>query len=262
MDYSLILERCLDQTDAPYIAIFEDDTLAARGWVAPTLLALRSADGFISSKSLLFSKTSSKDWLDVRLFNQERSTGWASRSIGGNHEFYIVFALDTLFIGMYFLFRRRSAILQRYTDIWSLIVLCLVALPAIIILFFQSGKASLLPPRPGLHLENFGCCSQALIFNRRQVPGLIGHLRNSLDAQSKGVEDVQYDMRTRDYAFAQGLERLALYPMQVQHIGTHSAAGSASAEARAVWSVAFEDLSPGVLARKHDRAVEELYGIQ
>lgn len=262
MDYALVLQRCLDKTDAPYIAAFEDDTLIARGWVAPTIFAMNKVDDFVRRNSR-FVRTSSDtvDWLDVRLFNQERSTGWASRRIGDNHEYHIILSLDILFLALFFLFRRRrSAVLQRYTDNWTMALVCLLVLPAIVILFFQSGKASLLRPWPGLTIENFGCCSQALVFNRRQVPALIEHLRASLEAQSRGLEDVQYDMRTRDFARNAGLERLALYPMQVQHIGTHSVAGSAAAEAQAVWSIAFEDLDPARLARKHDKAVEKLYG--
>lgn len=75
-DYTYALGHCYD-TKTPYISVFEDDILLAHGWLVRTLLGLRD----ISKDS---------PWLFMRLFNQERSTGWARRDIGGNNELWII----------------------------------------------------------------------------------------------------------------------------------------------------------------------------
>lgn len=76
-DYTYALKRCYD-TRAAWIVIFEDDILLADGWFVKTLQG-------ISDIQRLFA-ASSNDWLFLRLFNQERSTGWASSIPGQNHE--------------------------------------------------------------------------------------------------------------------------------------------------------------------------------
>lgn len=39
-DYIYVLKECLAQTDAPYIAVFEDDIIFADGWLMKTLDSL------------------------------------------------------------------------------------------------------------------------------------------------------------------------------------------------------------------------------
>lgn len=166
------------------------------------------------------------NWLYMRLFNQERSTGWASSTVGGNHEHFISLgvglAICTILVG----FRRRSRLVRAHVDNWALAVICLLAVPSFVILFFQSGKASLLPPSAGVREEPFGCCSQGLVFAREQVPGLIEYLlagaadRPEQPTQLRQNEVGKYDMMTRDYCRQTGLSRWALYPVQIQHIGS------------------------------------------
>ena len=43
-DYTYALERCLTRTDSPYIAVFEDDIIAADSWLPRTMLALDQID--------------------------------------------------------------------------------------------------------------------------------------------------------------------------------------------------------------------------
>jgi hypothetical protein len=69
----------------------------------------------------------------------------------------------------------------------------------------------MLPPSPGVFNEPFGCCSQAMIFPRQQVPVLIDFLRR----KQKG----QVDLLLNELAIERGLARYALYPVQAQHIG-------------------------------------------
>lgn len=202
-DYTYAMEHCYEK-ETPYIAMFEDDVLLADGWLVRTLLGLRDVEK---------SAKKDKSWLFMRLFNQERSTGWATKRIGGNHEFWIILGIDFGFIIPFLLARRLWPRGRDHLSLESLSVLVGLFIPALVILFYQSGKASLLPPSPGVINEPFGCCSQLMVFPRAQVPVVLEFLR----ARREG----QIDLYLNDLAEENGLARYALYPVQGQHIGTH-----------------------------------------
>jgi GR25 family glycosyltransferase involved in LPS biosynthesis len=200
-DYIYSMRRCFE-TGAPYIGMFEDDILLADGWMIRTLQSLSQIPSINDEEH---------PWLFVRLFNQERSTGWASHQIGGNNEAWIVLgialgiAVPSLFV------RRKWHTARMYLDLETVAVVALLLNPALVILFFQCGKASMLPPSPGVFDEPFGCCSQAMIFPRTQVPLLLGFLEE--------IRKGQIDLLLDQLAHETGLTRYALYPVQVQHIG-------------------------------------------
>ena len=141
-DYTYALQHCYDK-DIPWVLILEDDILAAPTWFLHTLKGLRN----------IASLSSPDEWLYMRLFNQERSTGWASRHVGGNNEHWISLAFGGLLCLAVLRMRKRYHQLQRYLDNWTLAVLCIVVIPAFVVLFFQSGKASVLPPTPGVKVK-------------------------------------------------------------------------------------------------------------
>lgn len=107
--------------------------------------------------------------------------------------------------------RKYSHLVRAYVDAEALGVLALVLNPALVILFFQSGKVTLLPPRPGVFAEALDCCSQALIFPRLQVPLIVEFLQE----KNKGQVDLLLD----NLADEDVSTRYALYPVQAQHIG-------------------------------------------
>lgn len=201
-DYTYALEKCYE-SQAPWVAMLEDDIILADGWYIHTLQGLRG----IEQRS----NSAKRDWLFMRLFNQERSTGWASRSLGQNHEVLISVGLLIPTWTILALLRRSSKTFRRHLDNPSLAIICLLVIPAFVGLFFQAGKASLLPPRPGVHDEPFGCCSQALVFPSHQVP----RIREYLLQRRSGQIDLMLD----DFARENHLIRYALYPVQLQHIG-------------------------------------------
>nr|RBQ93836.1 hypothetical protein FVER53263_20199 [Fusarium verticillioides] len=196
-DYTYALERCY-ATGALYVGMFEDDIILAEGWFTKILQGLSEI-------------SDSGNWLFMRLFNQERSTGWSSRKIGGNNEFLIILGID---IGI-------------AASVWL------------------SGKASLFPPQPGVFKEPFGCCSQAMILPRAQVPLVI----DSLKERREGQIDLMLD----EIASSNGLDRYALYPVLAQHIGVDSARKTAKEEAQAIWSMAFENHNPRTLKKEHNK---------
>lgn len=201
-DYVYALRHCYE-TGRPYIGMFEDDILLAHGWLVRVLLGLQQVASY---------KDHGGRWLFMRLFNQERSTGWANRHVGGNHEFWIVLGIGLAISVPTWVARRRWRFARTYLDRATICALVLVVNPALVVLFFQAGKASMLPPSPGVFREEFGCCSQAMIFPREQVPSLIEFLEH----KQRG----QVDLLIRDLAREAGLAQYALYPVQAQHIGT------------------------------------------
>jgi hypothetical protein len=251
-DYTYALQRCYD-TGALYIGMFEDDIILADGWFIRTLRGLAGIPG------------STQDWLFMRLFNQERSTGWGSREIGGNHEHWIILGVGMGISALVLLAHRRWRASRRYLDLETLFVVVFILVPGLVILLYQSGKASLFPPSPGVFNEPFGCCSQAMIFPRVQVPPLITYLR--------GKKKGQVDLMLNDVATENGLDRYALYPVQAQHIGElllrplrdwlltalgiESARKTTKNEAQAIWSMAFEDLDAKALKKEHQKMVSQ-----
>ncbi|RBA08831.1 hypothetical protein FPRO05_07111 [Fusarium proliferatum] len=233
-DYTYALERCY-ATGALYVGMFEDDIILAEGWFMRILQGLSEI-------------SDSGNWLFMRLFNQERSTGWSSREIGGNNEFLIILGIDIGIAASVWLVRRHWRSSRKYLDMETLAVTTLILVPGLIVLLYQSGKASLFPPPPGVFKEPFGCCSQAMIFPRAQVPLVV----DSLKERKEGQIDLMLD----EIASSNGLDRYALYPVLAQHIGVDSARKTAKDEARAIWSMAFENHNPKTLKKEHNKLLE------
>lgn len=203
-DYIYALKNCYE-TGTPYIGMFEDDVLLADGWLVSTLLSL---------SHIPVPEDDVNPWLFLRLFNQERSTGWASRKVGANNEAWISLGIALGGLALASLASRHSQHARTFLNFEWVGVILLVLNPALVILFFQSGKASVLPPSPGVYEEAFGCCSQAMIFPRTKVPLLIEFLQEK--------QAGQVDLLLDDLAQETGLTRYASYPMQAQHIGISS----------------------------------------
>ncbi|KAI9802056.1 MAG: hypothetical protein M1833_001977 [Piccolia ochrophora] len=246
-DYRLALRQCYDHSSSPYIAIFEGDIILADGWMVRTLKALRDLETQMKADT----KKADGDWLFLRLFNQERSTSWASRSLGANYEAPLSILLACIAYAVLKLVRGRSNLVRKQLDASAIMVICLVAIPSFVILFFQSGKASLLPPKAGVREELFGCCSQGLVFNRERIPALIDFLHT--------YEAIQYDLATKAYAKMNNYSMFSLYPVQIQHIGSRSSRPANHDEAKAVWSMAFESLEPAQLRSEHQKMLLDLY---
>ncbi|KAI1272772.1 hypothetical protein F5Y07DRAFT_283111 [Xylaria sp. FL0933] len=267
-DYAYALRQCLQTTDAPYIALFEDDIILADGWAAQTLKNLHTIEDMMSDPTRhdpvrgQVEQGGPNDWLYLRMFNQERSFGWGGGyGFRSNNAHLISLAVSIPLLAFIVLARRfflpRS--LARHVDGWVMLVTCGVAVPLLVWLFFASGKASLLGSPPGVREEWFGCCSQALVFNRKHAQGLSDFL---MAATTKPGRAGRADMLPKDFAWEHGLARISAYPMLAQHLGRISATGTTSVEAERIWSMAFEDLKADQLADEHKKIVEELFGQQ
>ncbi|KAH9897486.1 hypothetical protein F4778DRAFT_743742 [Xylariomycetidae sp. FL2044] len=268
-DYAYALQSCLRTTQAPYIALLEGDILLAEGWAARALLNLRRVEVMMREPSRRPPEPHKvqpgypNTWLYLRLFNQERSTGWTGGTgFRSNNAHLISLAVAIPLLLILLLVRRPSSILPRalarHLDNWTLAVICGVAVPLFVWLFYASGKASLLPARAGVvRDEFFGCCNQALVYNRAHASALADYLFAATTRQPRCGRS---DMLPRDFAWDRGLARMSAYPMLAQHAGRVSAIDTSDDEARRVWSMAFEDLRPELLGRQHVQDVRELWG--
>ncbi|KAK8040980.1 hypothetical protein PG994_013987 [Apiospora phragmitis] len=264
-DYGYAIDRCVETTDAPYIAVFEDDIVLADGWAARTLKHLKKVGEMMQDPAR---KKPTKrvpqpgevnDWIYLRLFNQDRSVGWAGGTSFKENNAHVISLAVAIPLFVILIVGRRWCLprsIARHIDGWTILIVCGLAVPLCIWLFFASGKASLVPQFPGVREEWFGCCNQALVYNRAHASQLSTFfMRRSRDkAGGRG------DMLSKDFAWDHGLSRLSAYPMVAQHVGIVSATNTTTAEAQQIWNLAFENFRPGRLAAQHVRDVRDVFG--
>ncbi|XXG98583.1 H(+)-transporting V1 sector ATPase subunit F [Hypoxylon texense] len=266
-DYAYALDRCVQTTDAPYIALLEGDILLADGWAARTLMNLRTIENMMQDPRRRNPERGQVEpgvpntWLYLRLFNQERSFGWSGGTGFRSNNIHIISAAVSIPLLLVLLLARRQLPrhLSRHLDRWTLLVVCGAAVPLFLWLFYASGKASLLGSAPGVREEFFGCCNQALVYNRAHAGALAEYMARASEQKKRGSPG-RSDMLPKQFAWDRGLARVSAYPMLAQHAGRVSAIDTSNDEAKRVWSMAFEDLKPYRLARDHVKDVRALFG--
>lgn len=238
LDFAFAVENCYN-SGSPYIALFEGDIVIADGWFARARQAL-----------LEIESRHDQAWLDMRLFNDDQNIGWATRQIFANNELWIS-------LGFAFVVIIATTLIRLLTRLptppnQALAVICCLTMPLAVVLFFQAGKASMLPPGDGVVRQDWGCCTQGQILQRGRVPGLVEYLRRRAGEQAADILFVEY-------AKEASLARYALNPVQIQHLGFQSVLSPERKANKMIWSVAFEDLVPEILREDHERGIAELY---
>lgn len=229
-DYSYTLDACLNSS-TPYILMLEDDVLAAEGWFSRTKAAL----------SVLEDRQEFHDSLYLRLFYNTRLHGWNSEFWPYYLFWSVVFEL-LVFVGILLLcyFTAGS---RFFTPRATAVTLSMCA-PACVALYFAAGRLTVQPFPSGIHrMDDFGCCSQAFIFPRAQVPPLLDYFAE----ERVGLRDVLIEK----YASRNHLARWAQTPSVFQHIGSRSSKwkgpGSEVADKNGkiptdrIWNYRFED---------------------
>ncbi|KAL1304364.1 hypothetical protein AAFC00_003367 [Neodothiora populina] len=249
LDHTYLLKACYAK-ETPYVAMFEDDILAMDGWYHRTLAGLEEAESR-SARS-----RTSRDFLYLRLFYTEEFLGWNSE----HWRIYLSWSLLTMTVLVTSLslvrciFPAGRKVLSQQVPY----IICGVCLPLSILLFFAAGKVTVLPLPIGINeMNNYGCCSQGLVFSRSKAEEL------SAWFETKKIGFV--DMLTEEYADQYDELRWALTPSVVQHIGRKSSKGddfgSAAKHHRSVaeklWNFAFENNNAAVLKQEHLHAVEQ-----
>jgi hypothetical protein len=233
-DYTYLLNDCY-ATGARYIAMFEDDTLAVEGWYPRALEALRDVEMKMEHRR--------EKWVFLRLFYIEDLFGW-------NSEYwptYLFWSFVTWAIvtSSLVVARNRSRSLQNFLSNASILVISGVCVPALVALFFASGRNSIWPLTPGIHeMNKNGCCSQGYVYPR----DIIAPLLERTDLET----DWLVDMMVEKIADQEGWVRWARTPALLQHIGTTSSKGYGFDEtAGNLWNFGFELYQKSHLGRSH-----------
>lgn len=239
-DYTYLLKAC-HATGAPYIAMFEDDVIAMDGWYHRTLSAIDHAEN----------KRGMANFLYLRLFYTEEFLGW-------NGEYWISYifrstaavAVSGLAISW---IRAYSPSAKRLLTVQVTTAICVVAVPLMIVLFFAAGKTTVLPLPDGVNvMNNYGCCSQGLVFPRNKAGDLIGWYEQSRIGF--------VDMLTEQYANEHNELRLAITPSVIQHTGRKSSKGDDFGKdskhnlsvAQKLWNFGFELFDKERLRAEHE----------
>lgn len=244
-DYSYLLAKCAER-HTPYIAIFEDDTVAMDGWFHRTVFAIREAE----RQTLL--RHAKDSFLYVRLFYTERYMGW-------NSEYwptYVCWSLIAAGALAAILFSSRktkfAVILCRFLSPRCIVLLSYFMLTVAILLFFALGRMTVLPIRTGVsEMARFGCCSQALVFPRNKAVELVSYFND----RRTGFMDIL----TEEFAEQRDELRFAITPSLVQHVGRESSryTNQGPIIKEGIWSFQFERYNWKQLRSEHDAAVKE-----
>lgn len=239
-DYVYALQQCMS-TSAPFISIFEDDIVFAEGWMTRTLLALAT---------LKFENPGS--WLYLRLFYTETSaTMWNDTDFWYANMWLTIFLAVLLGFFLLLQVRRYWPPSRLYLDNSTVAILSFVTIPVFVILIFMVGKFNLFPPAHGPFLMNEnGCCTQAMVFPRQEVPGLIDYFHQRHDGQS--------DSLIEEYCERNKKDRFALVPYVVQHVGLISSRDNTFVNAQSTWAFWFENFDSGELRRWHTKNVRKI----
>jgi hypothetical protein len=238
-DYTYLLNDCY-ATGARYIAMIEDDTLAVEGWYPRALAALKKIQ-----IEMEMERRAGQEWVYLRLFYVEDLFGWNSE----NWKLYLSwsFVFWAIMTSAVFVTRARSRSrpVQMFLSNPSILVISAVCIPALVGLFFASGRNSIRPLALGIHeMNKFGCCSQGYVFPSNIVPSLL--------AKTNLQTDWLVDMMVEKIADGQGWIRWAEAPSLLQHIGTTSSKGYGFDDAaRRLWNFGFELYKKSRLARSH-----------
>ncbi|KAK5169801.1 uncharacterized protein LTR77_005779 [Saxophila tyrrhenica] len=247
-DYTHLLRTCYEINTA-WTLILEDDTVAADGWYQRTSNALRQLEHNSDFDKALY----------LRLFYNERLLGW-------NGEEWLSYTIRTvLFIASIFAaLTLASRHLPSGRDICTPLTIATITLlicPMLIILFFLAGRLTVAGPSTGLNrMEAYGCCSQAFVFPRPQIPDLLTwyeqHFEKPYIDPVTHTEQTQVDSLTEVWAEEKGLGRWALTPSVFQHVGGKStkpmnAAQWGRTNVENIWNFGFERLDGDRLRKEH-----------
>lgn len=182
-DYTQVLKEC-ENVGAEYIAIVEDDVVALDGWFHRMRKGLREVERQTKNKGQSGCESVSNKCLQLRwlmsslcilvfylrLFYTEAQLGWNSEE----WQLYLRWAPAVIFVtalvnGALFGLLYRTPLVQKYGRV--LLATSLLTVCTMVVVFFMSGRVSMLPLREGVHeMNKYGCCAQAIVYPRNKVP--------------------------------------------------------------------------------------------
>lgn len=244
-DYMYLMKDCFYKTEAPYIALFEDDVLAMDGWFHRTTKGIEDVEDRTVAEG-----REEGDWLYMRLFYTEEFLGWNSEDLAS----HIFWSLTVIAItgGVVMVIRSSLPKTQPYLTRGWVLAICCIYTPLLITLFFVTGRVTTNPLPTGVNtMNNYGCCAQGLVFPRHKAEDLIKWYDM---APRIGLRDSLIEL----YADRNHEERWALTPSVIQHIGrtTSKVEGGGTSKkeipiTQKLWSFPFEMFDWQMLRLRH-----------
>ncbi|KAM0210854.1 hypothetical protein ACHAQI_005576 [Fusarium lateritium] len=223
-DYATLMASCRVR-EAEYFVLVEDDVIAARHWLQ------RLSNGL----EVLERTQDPNDWLYLRLFYSETYLGWNSeewptylaRSIYLYSVVLVLYLIITALDSA-----RRSHTLHLKSALWNIPHLTFWT-ASFIGLYFIAGRLTMDPYPVGVHeMANYGCCAQGLVIPHQ-------HLNALGLALGTAIEDVAGDSFIEGYADQHGLQKYAITPSVLQHVGIRGSSDSESSK-KLTWNFSFE----------------------
>jgi hypothetical protein len=238
-------------TNAPYISVFDDDIVFAEGWMTKTLNALVELKRRATIPTAKITISSQPRWLYLRLFYTETPlTPWMDTDFWYTN-MWLAFLL-AMATGLFSLLviRRHWVPSRPHLGNGTVAVICLVTIPAFTALVFMIGKFNIMPPRGIFPMNKYGCCTQAMVFPRHEVPGLLRYLNERHEGQTNNLIE--------DYCDRDGLQRYSLWPYVTQHVGLQSSRGNTAGNTQSHWAYWFEAFKPDKMRKEHQRDVGKI----
>lgn len=201
-DYAYVLDKCQD-SGASHTLMLEDDVIAADGWYSRMKAGLQELEAQPDFDKSLY----------LRLFYNTRLQGW-NKQFWPTYLFWSV-VVELLVTSTLWILRHKNAPASRFLTSRAISVILFICTPGCIALYFAAGRLTVQPNPIGIHQMNqFGCCSQAMVFPREQIPPLLRYFKR----RKTGLRDELIEK----FADENGLARWALTPSVFQHIGSRS----------------------------------------
>jgi len=218
LDYHYLLEAC-HNAKTPFATIIEDDIIASRSWYRRALAAARELELRHRGR-----------WLYLRLFYTETLLGHnlEDGAIPKTSAAIVVLTLAALLLSK--LASRKYRALPDVSPRMMAVTMC-VYIPLMLAAYFLAGRLSMQPlPRGLIRMDEYGCCSQGLVFPREYVALILANL----DLEVNG--HLFPDQRIENLADSAGLSKWALVPCVFQHVGRNGADGTP----KRTWNFQFE----------------------
>jgi hypothetical protein len=249
-DYQYLLNKCTEQY-TPYVALFEDDTVAMDGWYHRTLGAIHEAE---QQAALQRAKP---EFLYLRLFYTEEFLGWNAEEWRTYLKNSVYVAIVPTVIILFLRFAQPTTKLTLALMTRRTFFAMYTTLALLILIYFGLGRITVQPMAVGVHeMPRFACCSQAFVFPNVKAAELVEYFKE----RHLGYMDVI----TEDFANERGELRYAITPSLVQHVGRKSFHGDdigpmskwALSVAEKTWSFAFEKFDWRALRREHEEVAK------
>ncbi|KAI4611751.1 hypothetical protein J4E83_008002 [Alternaria metachromatica] len=249
-DYQYLLNKCTEQY-TPYVALFEDDTVAMDGWYHRTLGAIHEAE---QQAALQRAKP---DFLYLRLFYTEEFLGWNAEEWKTYLKNSVYVALVPTVVILFLRFAQPTTKLTLALMTRRTFFAMYTTLALLILIYFGLGRITVQPMAVGVHeMPRFACCSQAFVFPNVKAGELVEYFKE----RHLGYMDVI----TEDFANERNELRYAVTPSLVQHVGRKSFHGDdigpmskwMLSVAEKTWSFAFEKFDWRALRREHEEVAK------